>query len=80
MMTVATDWGEAFPQGSRRGTLPRARTGVVHRLATRLGRRLVDWGTRVRVDLDHDDHHRLYTEMRAREQRERTTELIGRLM
>jgi len=78
MMTIATNSGSTFGYGHR--TLPRVRTGVAHRLATRVGRRLIDWGTRVRVEVDYAEHTRLYAEAQARAERERSVEVVARLM
>ena len=75
-MTIATNSGSAFGYGHR--TVPPVR-GVTHRLAARIGRRLIDWGTRVRVEVDYAEHTRLYAEAQARAERERSVEVRARL-
>ena len=74
------DGGSAHGYGSRPRTFPRARIRVAHRLATRLGRRLIDWGTTIRVDVDYAEHGRLHAEVRARDERERAVEVMARMM
>lgn len=78
MMTIATNSGSSFGYGHR--TLPRLRTGVAHRLAALMGRHLIDWGTRMPVDVDYAEHTRLHAEAQARAQRERSVEVVARLM